>query len=562
MQAHASRNLSLDESLVVSGDFSAESGRAAALELVESGAPFDALVAANDGMAAAAMGVLTARGLSIPGDVAVCGFDDVEESRFASPPISSVRQPWRSRARLAVDAILAQRAGRAAVSQRVAAEFVPRRSCGCGVSFDVAGAVRAADPRAAGRQLGLAQVDGRQPVERVLAARHPARGRARARARRVLLGRGAGATRRRLSLAARAGAVRTPGGALEPVGVALFLARLRAQVLDRLQGRPDARAKAETLAHAALERVSYAAERQQALRRLEFERQGRLLALAGQATRTAFDTQGIGVSLRQQLPELGVPSFFVSEYRPRACRRDELPARSRLRHHARALPARRNVPEAASSTRRSRAGGVWPEEPVGLRGRGAALPGRALGFALFEIGPRQGAIYMALREQLSAALKGAALVRQVAQRARQREQAERARMEEELRIARRIQVSILPTRWSIEGLDVAAALLPGQLPGADYFDIRPDADGAWLVVGSARGGGLRAGLIIPMLQSIVASLVPRAFTARSGRACCASRCRCCARISRCACRSASTSISWSRATRRRACSSSRPTTTA
>ena len=55
-------------------------------------------------------------------------------------------------------------------------------------------------------------------------------------------------------------------------------------------------ARAETLMHLAVERVSYATERQQAFRRLDFERQGRLLALAGQATSTAFDPEGIGVS--------------------------------------------------------------------------------------------------------------------------------------------------------------------------------------------------------------------------------------------------------------------------
>jgi phosphoserine phosphatase RsbU/P len=69
-----------------------------------------------------------------------------------------------------------------------------------------------------------------------------------------------------------------------------------------------------------------------------------------------------------------------------------------------------------------------------------------------------------------------------------------------------VQVSILPTRWQIAGLDVAAALRPGQLPGADYFDIRPDEQGAWLALGSARGAGLGPGLIVPMLQSIVACL--------------------------------------------------------
>lgn len=503
VQAHESRNLHLDASLVVTGDFSSESGRAAARSLLERGIQFDALVAANDGMAAAAMGVLRDHGLSIPGDVAVCGFDDVEESRFASPPISSVRQPWRSRARHAVDTLLAQLAGRPGTSQTVGAEFVPRASCGCGVQFDAASS---AEPLTLA--LRVANWDWRKSTATSLCQDLALRG----------IHLGDEPARALVECYWQEVQGQRDGGFLllleqelserlgERASLSAWqysLARLRAQVIERLQGRGDARAKAEALTHAALERVSYAMERQQALRRLEFERQGRLLALAGQAMRTAFNTQGISHSLRQQLPELGIPRFYVSEYCP-APGGDEPPPRSRLviTHDAAAgheRPAEFDtdllVPE-----------GAWPEEPVGFVVEALHFQDERLGFALFQVGPRQGSIYMALREQLSAALKGTALVAQVVERARQREQAERARMEEELRIARRIQVSILPTAWRIEGLDVAAALLPGQLPGADYFDVRPDADGAWLIVGSARGGGLRAGLITPMLQSIVASL--------------------------------------------------------
>jgi hypothetical protein len=261
---------------------------------------------------------------------------------------------------------------------------------------------------------------------------------------------------------------------------------------------------AETLMHAAVERVSYSTERQQALRRLAFERQGRLLVLAGQATSTAFDTHRMSVLLRQQLPDLGVPRFYVSRYEPESSP-TELPARSRLviEHVQREAPTQNPEFETALIV----PPGFWPEEhAIGFVIEALHFQDERLGFAAFQIGPQEGAIYMALREQLSAALKGASLVKQVAQRALQREQAERARMQEELRVARRIQVSILPTHWRVPGLDVAAAMLPGQLPGADYFDIRPDESGAWLIVGSARGAGLAPGLMIPMLQSIVASL--------------------------------------------------------
>ena len=135
--ALSDHGVALDPSLVVLGDFTRHAG-AEAVRLLsdERNSGFDALVAANDGMAAGALPELSRRGLRVPRDIAVVGFDDIEDSRFSNPPISSVRQPWRGLARAAVDALLEQRAGRAAPDRQVPTEFVPRRSCGCGVTFE------------------------------------------------------------------------------------------------------------------------------------------------------------------------------------------------------------------------------------------------------------------------------------------------------------------------------------------------------------------------------------------------------------------------------------------
>lgn len=136
-QALALHGLTLDPALVTPGDFTRRGGAEAVRLLCdERGLTFDALVAANDAMAAGALPELARRGLRVPQDVAVVGFDDVEDSRFSNPPISSVRQPWRALARAAVDALLEQRAGRAAADRQVPTEFVPRGSCGCGVTFE------------------------------------------------------------------------------------------------------------------------------------------------------------------------------------------------------------------------------------------------------------------------------------------------------------------------------------------------------------------------------------------------------------------------------------------
>ena len=74
------------------GDYSAASGKDAARRLLERGEAFDGLFVANDLMARAAVGVFRAAGLSVPGDVAVVGFDDSVEATSVHPHLTTIRQ--------------------------------------------------------------------------------------------------------------------------------------------------------------------------------------------------------------------------------------------------------------------------------------------------------------------------------------------------------------------------------------------------------------------------------------------------------------------------------------
>lgn len=83
----------IDDTLIEFGDFSPASGAAAMRRLLDRGVPIDALFAANDQMAAGAFSVLHERGLRIPGDVAVVGFDDDYFGATATPALTTVHQP-------------------------------------------------------------------------------------------------------------------------------------------------------------------------------------------------------------------------------------------------------------------------------------------------------------------------------------------------------------------------------------------------------------------------------------------------------------------------------------
>lgn len=93
--------LRYDPALVVDGEFSYASGHAAANALLDLPRRPTAIFAANDDMAAGAICAIGERGLSVPHDISVCGFDDTPIAHQIYPPLTTVRQPTREMGRLA-----------------------------------------------------------------------------------------------------------------------------------------------------------------------------------------------------------------------------------------------------------------------------------------------------------------------------------------------------------------------------------------------------------------------------------------------------------------------------
>ncbi len=88
------------DDLVVEGDFNASSGAAGAATLIERGV--DAIFAANDSTALGALDAIHARGLRVPEDIALAGFDDLEFAVQLDPPLTTVRQGVRQQGAEAV----------------------------------------------------------------------------------------------------------------------------------------------------------------------------------------------------------------------------------------------------------------------------------------------------------------------------------------------------------------------------------------------------------------------------------------------------------------------------
>jgi LacI family transcriptional regulator len=91
----AIRNAGLRNGLVTetSAEWGVEGGRSAMARLLKSGRRFTAVFAQSDLIALGAIAELHARGLSVPRDVSVVGYDDIPVARYMTPALTTVRQP-------------------------------------------------------------------------------------------------------------------------------------------------------------------------------------------------------------------------------------------------------------------------------------------------------------------------------------------------------------------------------------------------------------------------------------------------------------------------------------
>lgn len=110
--------------------FTVEGGQSAANELLDSG--HTAIVCASDVMALGAIRAVQARGLRVPEDVSIVGFDDSPLMALTNPPLTTLRQPVAAIAYAAVHALAAEIAGEHSTRSPVvlASDLVVRGSTG------------------------------------------------------------------------------------------------------------------------------------------------------------------------------------------------------------------------------------------------------------------------------------------------------------------------------------------------------------------------------------------------------------------------------------------------
>lgn len=406
--------LPVDPALVASpGAWNQASGCQAVAELLDQRqARFEALVSANDGMAIGALDALRERGIAVPDEVLLTGFGDSGDVQILTPPFTTVWQPSYEQAHQATRLVLARLRGESVPEEMsLPTRLVIRQSCGCLESY--AAQTLRDQERASTLPFASAFADCQDAVCHELAQLIDSGSvRAQEWARRFtaafideIAGQPSGQFLRVLNQG-----LRQLSAASRSVTVGDdALTILRRHAAPYLNG--DERTRADDLWQQARLLIAAAAKREEQFHTWQQNEYLQAVRQIEGALITTFDLTGVYEVLTSALPRLGIPACSVALYE--SAGHADAQARLILAYHDEHVvelpvdgllfPARQLVPpDVFPRNRRYN----FVVEPLYFRAE-------QLGFALFEVGPRDGSVYEGLRTTLSSALQGALLLRRV-----------------------------------------------------------------------------------------------------------------------------------------------------
>ena len=420
LEAH---DIPFDDRIVVEGNYSPESGRAAVRTLLdERGLRIQAIAASNDRMAFGAIEVLQQRGIQVPDSVAVTGFDDVSESQSMGVPLTTVHQSFAEAGRLAVSALVKRMNGERVTEVTIMpVNMVVRWSCGC-LPESVKKAVvlpkevahtgklenkRDAAIRALLGSVGIMDNDPALPQYRDVFGRTWD----------VFLASLGESNKNEAFLKM----VQSTVEVLQRQGHDSttwhnVISTFRTYALGGIAGNTTTMLHAENLFQQARMLVGELSQRAQAFHRLQFEQQEEVLSSFGFSMAPAITLEDIGEAISTHFPLLGLKRWFVMYYSD-ADSPDSIssPPPESYRLLLQYDQNKFQIPEekSAIATGRLVPHGKTPEDrrytaivmPL-------ALASNRFGFMWTEIGPTDWDIYVRLKNLLSSALLRTMLVQQ------------------------------------------------------------------------------------------------------------------------------------------------------
>jgi DNA-binding LacI/PurR family transcriptional regulator/signal transduction histidine kinase len=387
----------------------------------------DAIVTASDYMALAAASAIELHGLRVPEDIAVVGFDDVEDAQANIPSITTVRQPFFELGYAGMEMLMALMAGQTLPARSlIPAQLVIRESCGCAgqaltwsttfvekqAQLDLAAWQSPGGPFpnelvAIARELGLS-LESVKDMTSLLTGDH-----------------GATASDGFLALLRRylLDAMRSNSSVVMWQNLISALQRYTLANSDGKLGED-----AEALFNQAHVLVTEIAQRARIQQIIKTERQLGILRRTSEALISSFGEQLLLATLAEDLPKLEFPSFFLSLFddptQPATSSRLILAYdrghRLELPPEGLHFPTRQLVPTWLRSERLT---APLVVEPLYF---GEQLQG----ILVLEVGPAEGNLYENLRTEISSALQGSTLLRQVQEHAAQLQERVRERTSE------------------------------------------------------------------------------------------------------------------------------------
>lgn len=371
------------------------------------GVDLDAIVAVSDLLALDVLRTLQARGIRVPGDVAVVGFNDSKEGQLAMPPLTSVALPFYEQGEWVVETLLAQIAGEQ-VPTRVAlpSRLIVRQSCGCPsqpLALAKAGSVQANSKPY--RELGAQRDNILNQTVQALGASNGIAGKVDPLLTAFCAELNGDAHTFLPTLENVLQWVITTGGDVAACHAAVSALRRNAlPYLDAVR-----QLQAEDLFGQARVLIGEAAQKAQAYKQRQAEQRAEMQREISQALITTFDIDRLTDVLAERLPHIDIASCYLALYENPESSLDwsrlvlayTEQGRVKLEPGGRRFPSRELTPEGLLPHNRRYSLIVEPlysgEDQIG--------------FALFEIGPRDGIVYEVLRGTISSALKGALLYR-------------------------------------------------------------------------------------------------------------------------------------------------------
>ncbi|MBN1219606.1 MAG: substrate-binding domain-containing protein [Anaerolineae bacterium] len=380
---------------------------------------FEALVTASDLFALGALEAFQAWGIRVPEEIGIVGFNNSLEGRAVPPPLTSVAVPFHQQGEQAVEMVLAMLAGNQVPEQVVLpAHLVVRQSCGCADAAIVQAEVKQVEDHGlhSVTPTTFAVVPEAHPErltsEVIQAVQHDIEGFNPDWARQL---------------------VEAFAAEIDKEAEGVFLATL-ARILTRVTtvgsdgfawqnaisvlrryalayaAENEVLFRAENLAQQARVLVSEITRRTQLYREVQTREYTQTLRRIGQALIATFDLAKLSDILTRELPALGIPGCCLSLYdnpqvptgQARLILAYDQPGQLKLEPGDECFPSSQLGPSKL----------LERQKRYSMIVESLYFEETQLGFALFEVGPLDGATYGTLRGQISSALQGALLLQE------------------------------------------------------------------------------------------------------------------------------------------------------